>query len=383
MIKLPFREHHLLTLLNDYGAQNLPLDLFVSHYFRAHKALGSKDKAFIAEMTYSMVRWQGLLDHICSKPGDWTSRFEAFRTADLRALQADESIPVHTRVSFPEALFDLFINTHGKEKAIDLCLISNTQAPTTVRANTLKISRDDLLARWDGLYDVVPCERAPDGILFKEKMNFFTLPEFKQGLFEVQDEGSQLLASLVQPQPKQLVMDFCAGSGGKTLAFAPSMKNQGQIFLHDVRKHALIECRKRMKRAGIQNAQQVASDEAARLKKLKKKMDWVLVDAPCSGTGTFRRNPDMKWRFDKEALQRLVGQQRTIFEKALSYLKPDGRIVYGTCSLLKEENEEQVEHFLKTYNLEVEGEVLKTLPSQGGMDGFFGVVFKVRSSGVS
>lgn len=377
MNKLPFREHHLLSLLQEYEAQRLPLDLYISHYFRANKALGSKDKAFIAETVYAMVRWQGLLDYLCKEPGCWASRFEIYRTADLRASQEDMSVPTHTRVSFPKPLYDLFVRSYGEEKAVELCLISNTQAPTTVRANTLKISRDDLLKRWEQVYAVSPCKQAPNGILFKEKINFFTIPEFKQGYFEVQDEGSQLLAALVQPQPGDLVMDFCAGSGGKALAFAPAMQNKGQLFLHDVRKRALLESRQRLKRAGIQNGQQVSSEDEARLKKLKKKMDWVLVDAPCTGTGTLRRNPDMKWKFEEDVLTRLVGQQRTIFEKALSFLKPGGTIVYGTCSILKEENQEQVEHFVKTYKLKVVGEVLQTLPTKDGMDGFFGVVFKL------
>lgn len=377
MNNLPFRDHHLLCLLQGYEAQQQPLDLHISNYFRANKALGSKDKAFIAESVYAMVRWQGLLDYVCSHPGSWTSRFDAYRSVDLRVSQQDLSLPPYTRVSFPKILFDLIVKSHGEERAIELCLISNTQAPTTIRANTLKISRDELLSRWEQIYSVRPCERACNGIVFGEKINFFTLPEFKQGLFEVQDEGSQLLASLVQPKPGDLVMDFCAGSGGKTLAFAPGMENKGQIFLHDVRKHALLESRKRLKRAGIQNGQQVAADDEQRLKKLKKKMDWVLVDAPCSGTGTFRRNPDMKWKFEDETLRRLIGQQRTIFEKALSFLKPGGSIVYGTCSILDEENEEQVKHFLKTYPLQLVGDCFKTLPVKGGMDGFFGCVFRL------
>lgn len=376
MNKLPFREHHLLSLLQGYDSQRLPLDLHINHYFRANKALGSKDKGFIADTAYAIVRLQGLLDYLSKEPGTWAGRLDVYRTADLRTTQEDESIPAHIRVSFPQVLYDLFVKSYGEEKAKELCLTCNTQAPTTVRANTLKISRDDLLKRWQQVYDVVPCSQAPNGILFKERLNFFTIPEFKQGYFEVQDEGSQLLASLVKPQPGNLVLDFCAGSGGKSLAFAPDMQNKGQLFLHDVRKRALLESRQRLKRAGIQNGQQVSSEDEARLKKLKKKMDWVLVDAPCTGTGTLRRNPDMKWKFDEEMLTRLVGQQRVIFEKALSFLKPGGTIVYGTCSVLKEENQEQVEHFLKTYKLKLVGDVLHTVPEKGGMDGFFGAVFQ-------
>lgn len=376
MNKQHFRNHHLLSLLQIYKDQSGPLDVAIGHYFRANKALGSKDRAFIAETAYTMVRWLGLLDYLSNVPGDWESRFEAYQTKEFTMFQGDESLPPHLRVSFPEELFELFVDSHGEEKALELCLTSNTQAPTTVRVNTLKISREELLRRWEPVFSVSPCEHSETGILFKERMNFFTLPEFNRGLFEVQDEGSQLLAALVKAQPGEQILDYCAGSGGKTLAFAPFMQNKGQIFLHDVRKHALLESRKRLRRAGIQNAQQVDAEDLTRLKKLKKKMDWVLVDAPCSGTGTLRRNPDMKWKFDGAGLQRLVGQQRVIFEKSLSFLKPGGSIIYGTCSCLNEENEEQVEHFIKTYGLELASPVLKILPTMGGMDGFFGAVFK-------
>ena len=180
-----------------------------------------------------------------------------------------------------------------------------------------------------------PCKFSPCGIEFHKRINFFELEEFKAGFFEVQDEGSQLMADLVDAAPGQSVLDYCAGSGGKTLAFAPKMQEKGQIFLHDIRPFALQEARKRLRRAVIQNAQIVLPDHQ-NLKRLKKKMHWVLVDVPCTGTGTMRRNPDMKWNFTRETLERLMGQQRTIFEKALSFMRPDGRIVYATCSLLKE-----------------------------------------------
>ena len=187
----------------------------------------------------------------------------------------------------------------------------------------------------------------------------------------MQDEASQQVAALVQAKPGDHVLDYCSGSGGKALAFAPAMDGKGQIYLHDIRAHILQEAKRRLKRAGVQNAQVLTTDK---LKPLKKKCDWVLVDAPCTGTGTLRRNPDMKWRFTGEMLQRLIGEQRTIFEKALSYLKPEGRIVYATCSILKEENSEQIAHFLKTYGLKLEDSPLQTLPEEGGMDGFFGAV---------
>lgn len=380
MTKRPFREHHLLAFFEAYDQQAMPLDLGLNHYFRAHKSLGSKDRAYLAETIYSLVRWRSLLDELGSKPSTWESRIAVWNDyqGNLEAAQKRSDIALHVRMSFPKNLFDRIVASHGLEKACQLCLASNAPAPTTVRANALKTTREALLEQWKSQYAVIPCEKAPCGITFLKKLNFFELPEFKQGLFEVQDEGSQLLAGLVEAKPGEWVMDYCAGSGGKTLAFAPAMENRGQIYLHDIRAHALAECKKRLRRAGIQNAQ-VAAAQDPKLNKLKKKMHWVLVDAPCSGTGTLRRNPDMKWKYNDEMLQRLAGQQRTIFERALSFVRPDGHIVYGTCSLLKEENEEQVAHFLRTYPLEQIGDLFQTLPFEGGMDGFFGAVFRLKN----
>jgi 16S rRNA (cytosine(967)-C(5))-methyltransferase len=343
------------------------------NYFKVHKAVGSKDRAYIADTSYAMVRWKGLLDYLCGPEPTWEKRLDAFSDPSFEAAKHDKTLPQHIRLSFPKILFDLIASSHGSEGAEKICTISNQPAPTTVRANTLKISRDELLRSWSDKFEVKPCSKSSSGIVFAKRINFFELPEFKQGLFEVQDEGSQLLADLVDAKPGDLVFDYCAGAGGKTLAFAPKMENKGQIYLHDIRKHALIDCKKRLRRAGIQNAQIVHSEED-KLKKLKKKMDWVLVDAPCTGTGTLRRNPDMKWKFDDNIVQRLRGQQRMIFEKALSFLKPGGKIVYATCSLLKEENSEQITHFMKTYGLKLHGEPFESLPEEGGMDGFYGAV---------
>lgn len=373
--KLTFREHHLFSLLAAYDKQTLPLDLFINNYFRTHKALGSKDRGFIAETVYALVRWKSLLDFKLQGENSWEKRYRLFSDPSFNNLQGSSKIPLPERVSFPQDLFHLIEASHGEQKAIELCLVSNTPAPTVVRVNPLKISREELLKRWESQYEVSPTEHSPFGIIFHKKINFFGLPEFQEGLFEVQDEGSQLLAQLIKAQPGDLILDYCSGSGGKTLAFAPLMQGKGQIYLHDIRAHVLLEAKKRLKRAGIQNAQ-VIQPESPNLEKIKKKMNWVLVDAPCSGTGTLRRNPDMKWKFEKEALIRLLGQQRTIFEKALSFMHPEGRIVYGTCSILNEENQKQMEHFLKTYQLTIEGTPFQTLPTYGGMDGFFGVVLK-------
>lgn len=371
----PFRQHHLIQLLEGYQNQLLPLDFFISQYFRANKALGSKDRGEIAENAYAIIRYQALLDYFCKEPITWEKRLSILENLDLSSVQADEEIPLHIRMSFPKDLFELIVAAHGLEKGCSICMASNLPAPTTIRVNTLKTNRQDLFNSWKDLYDISLCNSSPFGINFNKKLNFFSLSEFEKGLFEVQDEGSQLLALLVAAKPGDQVMDYCAGSGGKTLAFASQMEHKGQIYLHDVRPKALQEAKKRLRRSGIQNAQVVLPDSPM-LPKLKKKMDWVLVDAPCSGTGTLRRNPDMKWKFSIEMLQRLTGQQRTIFEKALSYLKPEGKIVYATCSILDEENQIQMEHFIKTYDLSIVGKPFQSIPSNGGMDGFFGVVFQ-------
>jgi 16S rRNA (cytosine967-C5)-methyltransferase len=377
MIYLPFRLHHLFNLLDAYSEQNSPLDLYISQYFRDNKAIGSKDRAFISENAYALVRWQGLLDYL-SPSSNWEKRYETFLNLDWVALNRRPDIPRHVLVSFPKVLFDLIVSSHGIEKAIQLCQISNTPAPTTIRVNTKKITRDQLIEKWKGIYDISPTKNSPNGIVFAKRMPFFEFPEFKEGLFEVQDEGSQLLANLVAVKSKESVLDYCAGSGGKTLAFAPAMEGSGQIYLHDIRPHALQEAKKRLCRAGIQNAQVLLPD-SPHIPKLKKKMDWVLVDAPCTGTGTLRRNPDMKWQFTAETLPKFVREQRLIFEKALSFVKPTGYIVYATCSLLKEENQEQMEYFIRTYGLTIEGELFQSFPEVGGMDGFFSVVLKSKT----
>ncbi len=375
-MKLSFPEYHLFQLLRRFDNQHLPLDLFLSQYFRAHKQLGSKDRRTIAQAVYGMSRWQSLIDFLVEGQPSWEKRYALFRCFQPDQYLYVNSIPLHTRVSFPEELFSLLVEDYGKEKAIRLCQICNTEAPVVVRANPLKITRDALLKRFVEIeFDVTPCKYSPFGIQFKHRAPLIALPEFKEGLFEIQDEASQCVARLVNAQPGERVLDYCAGAGGKTLAFAHQMENQGQIYLHDIRPYILEQAKKRLKKAGIQNAQ-FLHPKHPHLETLKKKLDWVLVDAPCTGTGTMRRNPDQKWRFSHALLDQLIGQQRMIFEQALSYVKPGGHIVYATCSLLHAENEKQVAHFLEIYNLEMVGDPFVSLPSYEGMDGFFAASFK-------
>lgn len=374
-MRKPFREHHLFQILSSFEEKSVPLDAFLRSYFRSHSAVGSKDRKQIAEAIYGMIRWRGLLDFLSQKPLSWESRFQTYQTFVPSNTLYDTSIPLHVRISFPKAFFQLLSTSLGEEKAYAFCLASNEAAPTTIRVNLLKTSRTALLEKWKNLFQVSACRYSSTGIRFEEKINFFGQEEFKLGLFEIQDEASQLIADLVKVKPKEQFLDYCAGSGGKSLAIAPQMQGQGQLFLHDIRQPILLEAKKRLKRAGIQNAQILPFDSPYK-SQLKEKIDWVLVDAPCTGTGTLRRNPDMKWKFDEANLLSLIAEQREIFAEALRFVKVGGHIVYATCSVLPQENKEQVAHFLTHFPIEQIGEPFSSFPSKGEMDGFFGVVFK-------
>lgn len=202
-------------------------------------------------------------------------------------------------------------------------------------------------------------------------MNFFSLDLFKKGFFEIQDEGSQLVSLRIKTKPGDCVLDYCGGSAGKTLAFAPYMQNKGQIFVHDIRKNILLEAKRRLRRANIQNYQ-LADNKNKLLFSMKNKFDWVLLDVPCSGTGTLRRNPEFKYKFNLDKFEELRKVQLEILEESLLFVKPKGKIVYTTCSLLHEENLSQVVKFCSKHNYSIEDDnVFETLPISNGMDGFF------------
>ena len=364
----PFRTFHLLKILETWTLSSSPLDRFLSSYFRTHKAVGSKDRAEICHILYDLIRWKGLLDAHASKQASWKKRLDLYLNG-CKKWDAS-AYPPHVQVSFPKCFFDRLKKAYGEPRAIELCLNSNQEAPTTIRVNLLKTTRAALLKKWEGTYGVYPCAQSKTGIVFEKRINFFALDEFKEGLFEMQDEGSQLIGAHVKASARDHVLDFCAGSGGKTLAFAPNMGGLGQIYLYDIRAQALIEAKKRLKRAGIQNAQ-ILTLSKLRKKGLAKRMDWVLLDVPCSGSGTLRRNPDLKWRWSDASLEALTQTQRAIFEEGLKFVKKNGKIVYATCSLLPEENEEQVAYFIEAHGLKLVSPPFQSFPKKGEMDGFY------------
>lgn len=350
----------------------LPLDLFLRRYFQAHKFLGDKDRAWISDKTYEIYRWRGLLDHLGPQPHTWVNRLRTFFTGDRwRSQTQNDKLPHHVRCSFPPELFQRLEGSLGSLAARRICDVLNEPPTTFLRVNVAKISRDKVFQFL--LSKSVPVEKtltSKVGLLLASKQKLLELPEYKMGYVEIQDESSQLIAQQVDAKPGQMVLDFCAGSGGKALCFGPPMLNRGHVYLHDNRDTILFESRRRMRKAGIKNYT-ILPPSHPLLPKLRGKLDWVLVDAPCSQTGALRRNPDMKWTYSDDRLWRWVAQQREIFEIALKYMKDDGRIVFATCSILEEENAQQVRFFCEKFGLYLSHPPLHALPQTRGMDGFF------------
>ena len=365
-----FQAAHTLKILNAYQGSTFPIDVFVSRYFRNHRAIGSKDRKKIANTLFALIRWKALLDFLLPKTTSWEQRLNLYQTIDPLSFKNRHDIPIEKRVSFPTWIFDRLVAKYGEQNALSFCLASNQKAPITIRANLMKTSRQFLLSKWEKKYAISPCLYAKTGIQFDQPIHLTSLPEFKSGLFEIQDEGSQLIAEHLDVKEGDHVLDYCAGSGGKTLAFAHKMKGKGQIYLYDSRPYILTEAKKRLKRAGIQNAL-ILTKKQLKKPSLQNRMNWILLDVPCSGSGTFRRNPDMKWRLSPNAIKNLALKQREIFKHALSLLHPNGKIVYATCSVFSEENEKQIDYFTKHYPFIVKRPFFSSLPKARGMDGFF------------
>ena len=345
-----------------------PADHLIDQYFRNHRQMGSKDRAFAAETVYGCLRRKGELEALMAtclpagldvsdharwlvatyllKYSGWSGRAlseAGFKDADalvtrVRSVKT-EDLPLDARINMPGWLAEKLLAQYGEAEAIALSEALNRAAPVGIRVNTLRTDRDTLAARLAESGN--PCELmrySPLGLQRDKRGPLFNTEEFKEGLFELQDEGSQLLGLMTEAAPKQKVVDFCAGAGGKTLELAAMMQNTGALHALDVSASRLERMKPRLGRAGAYNTQAYAlrDEHDPQLKKWESGIDVVLVDAPCSGTGTLRRNPDIKWRaIDLEMLKRT---QASILESAAALVKPGGRLVYATCSLLDEEN---------------------------------------------
>lgn len=313
--------------------------------------------------------------------------------AALDALPPTERFPI--AASLPDFLADRFLETFG-EDAERAAEAMNERAPLTARVNLLKGTREQLLIQLgrEGV-KARPCPFSPLGVFLETRLNAFSLESFKEGWFEIQDEGSQLLGMLVDAPPTRVV-DACAGAGGKTLQLAAQMKNRGDLHALDIEPKRMDELKRRARRAGVHNVRTklipASGPEAdAAVAELGALADRVLVDAPCSGTGTFRRKPDARYRLGEEDLAMHVERQRTLIERFSRLVKPGGRLIYGTCSILRAENEDVLQDFLGRHpefsvmpvsellgaelaeSLGV-GPYLRLAPHLHGTDGFFGAV---------
>jgi 16S rRNA (cytosine967-C5)-methyltransferase len=337
-----------------------PADMVVSNFFRRNRNLGPRERHALAETAYELLRKRLLFAHQAqSGSGQLERRLAALAwqgsDANLRSalgsheqkwLAEQQAIDVSTlqeklRHNLPDWLAAPLKAELGDDFWPLVASMENS-APLDLRVNALKAKRLDVQAELkDAGIDAELTPYSPWGLRIHDKPALQKLPLFIRGDVEVQDEGSQLLAALLDAKRGEMVVDFCAGAGGKTLAIGASMRSTGRLYAFDVSGHRLEGMKPRLARSGLSNVYpaQIAHERDERIKRLSGKIDRVLVDAPCSGLGTLRRNPDLKWRQSPKALEELCAKQTAILDSAARLLKPGGRLVYATCSLLQRENE--------------------------------------------
>ena len=404
------------TALNALFAFKYPADAVLSKYFRDNRALGQNDRGFIAETAYAVLRRRRMLEHLLG--ADVTRRRlvlaaltrlsgvsqrqlegvvsekEMKWVADLKGRQASE-LTLAEQADFPDWLADRLLNHMTPQDLLALAQGLNQSAPLDLRVNPLKAEREAVLARFaeEGIAAEAG-KLSPLCIRLKAKPALQKHPLYLDGTIEVQDEGSQLLGYLLAPKRGEMVADFCAGAGGKTLLLGALMRSTGRLYAFDVSDKRLARLKDRMARSGLSNVHPVviANENDIRIKRLAGKIDRVLVDAPCSGLGTLRRNPDLKWRQTPEGVAELARKQHDILKGASRLVKKGGRLAYATCSILPEENEAIVAAFLAENAdfrqvpaqeiLEKQGialacgETLRLAPHTHGTDGFFAAVLE-------
>ena len=338
-----------------------PADRVVSDFFRFHRTLGPRERNTLAETTYTVLRQRLLYQHLAqSGKGEMERRLALLgwqgNAAFLRAALTEPelhwmeqvatidraSLPDKLRHNLPEWLAEL-LQAELRDEFWPLVNSLNAPAGLDLRVNAFKAKRDEVqvaLKAGGLLSEITPY--SPLGLRLQGKPALNKLDVFTRGDVEVQDEGSQLLALLVDAKRGEMVADFCAGAGGKTLALGAAMRNTGRLYAFDTSGHRLAALKPRLARSGLSNVYpaQIAHERDDRIKRLAGKLDRVLVDAPCSGLGTLRRNPDLKWRQSPKSIEEMRGKQAAILASAARLLKPGGRLVYATCSLLNAENED-------------------------------------------
>ncbi len=371
-------------------------DKVVEKVLKYDKRWGARDRAFIAETTYDIVRWKRLYSEIAdvkppfSRPDlfrIWTvwAVLKGIELPDWKQLEPtptrrikgrfDELSKIRKyRESVPDWMDQLGESTLGDDLWTKELHALNKQADLILRANTLKtttIKLHDIFLGLDIDSDFIP--GYPHALKLKERTNVFTTEAFKDGLFEVQDASSQLVAEYLDVQPGQRVVDTCAGAGGKSLHLAALMENKGQLIALDIYSKKLSELKRRAKRAGAHNVETRVIESTKVIKKLHNSADRVLIDAPCTGLGVLRRNPDAKWKIQPDFVDTVTATQKQLLLDYSKIVKPGGKLVYATCSILPQENNEQVATFLAS----PEGSDFSLIKdrnlyaSQDGYDGFY------------
>ena len=392
-----------------------PADAALRLFFRDHPELGQRDRGFVAELVFGVLRHLRLLEHLTGDPQPRRLALAAFslqlgfsvRELTPNLAPGDDSwlaqarsvkhaqLPPAIRLSLPDWLYDRIAQERTGDELEALARGLLQPAPLDLRVNTMLTKRDEVLAAFErDNIAAAATPYSPVGVRLESKPALQRHPLFLEGKVEVQDEGSQLLAHLVAPRRREMVVDFCAGAGGKTLALGALMHSEGRVYAFDTAEKRLSNLKPRLRRSGLSNVhpQLIAGAADARVKRLTSKIDRVLVDAPCSGLGTVRRNPDLKWRQGPQAVTEMAAKQRVILDAAARLVKPGGRLVYATCSLLQEENEAVVDTFLDAHpgfsqvhcgdilrrqGIELDtGAYFRVFPHAHGMDAFFAGVLE-------
>jgi len=366
------RVEQVTAVLKNMLRWQLPSDQVLSQFFKENRNLGSRDRAQVAQAAFHVLRnlrrfrreaqsapvslEQALAVRGLAATLDQEAKQKWLTPEHLEWVSHCEQIPTDTmpfevQYSLPDWIAQV-VQEMPQAQSFAQALLES--APLDLRANTLKISRSDALAEMATLLEGSPFEAvatpyAANGIRLNGHPPLNRWALFEKGFIEVQDEGSQLLAELVAPRRGEMVVDFCAGAGGKTLALAAMMKSAGRLYAFDISSARLARAKPRFARSGLSNVYPVTirGEHDDRVARLAAKAHRVLVDAPCTGLGTLRRNPDLKWRQTPVELARLLPQQASILQQASRLVRPGGRLVYATCSFLPEENEQQVTQFLE------------------------------------
>jgi 16S rRNA (cytosine967-C5)-methyltransferase len=369
-------------------------DKVIEKVLKQNAKWGGRDRRFIAETTYDIVRWYNLFRYIArAKEDEYWKLLGAWCILngiqlpdwpEFKGLSSEEVLKRHEeaktkraiRESIPDWMDELGAKELGDRWESELAAL-NDEAQVVLRTNTLKISKGELKEKLDVESVITQAiDGFPDALVLEERQNVFGVPSFKEGLFEVQDAASQIIAYFLRVEPGLRVIDACAGAGGKTLHLAALMKNKGRIVAMDIEQWKLDELLKRARRAGVTNLEPRLIDSSKVIKRLENTADRLLLDVPCSGMGVLKRNPDAKWKLSAQFIEEVKATQEKIINDYCKMIKPGGFMVYSTCSMLPSENENQVGKFLSThegkYALVEEKHVW---PSQG-FDGFYMALIK-------